>query len=114
MIQLICLFTPATLSLLLLTREKKRSLLETLCLYTVLLGLINMLTLAVTSVFSSHADHIVQATLFTVSFSYRYLLLSFVFAWLLPTAYRKIREILRIELLVHPAAAPQDEGSHEA
>lgn len=100
MTQLICQFSPALLSVYLIRKERKdpHTPIDFIVLYGIMVGLINMLVIAVTVVFFSHGSTLIDRTLFYGSYTYRYLLLSFFCAYVLPKAYFLGRTILRIEL----------------
>ena len=105
LIEMICLLCPALISMHVLTGRLNRAYgrLVWLQVYAGMLVMVNMAALVFTSLFSSHRDDLVSPNLFTVSFAGRYLLVSALLAWLLPTAWDKLRQIVRVELQVQPA-----------
>lgn len=108
MTQLICQFSPALLSVYLIRKERKDPYtpLEFIVLYGIMVGIINMLVIAVTAIFFSHAYTVIDRTLFYGSYTYRYLFLAFVCEYVLPKAYFLGRTILRIELTARLEGSP--------
>lgn len=107
LIEIICLLCPALLSMHVLTVQLKRTYGHRVWLqvYAGMLVLVNMFALIFTALFSSHRDDLLAPSLFTVSFAGRYLLVSALFAWLIPMAWDKLRQIIRVELQVRPVDA---------
>lgn len=100
--QLICQFAPAFLAIVILERLWKKKLRgwDFVVLFAIMTGVINMLSLAVISGLFSHGNDVVNETLFSARISYRYILLSLIFAIVVPYVFEAVRRTIKIELTV--------------
>lgn len=109
MMELICLLSPAFLSTYLLEKHLKTFFhwKEFAVTYFTFTGLINMCALGITAYFSDRKSDIVNAALFKVSFSFKYLILGFFLAIVLPAAYAIIKQCIQIELIVERVSSDE-------
>lgn len=93
MIQLICFFTPAFLAAELFEAKQNRQLTarEFITAYIIFVGIINFLCLSIVALIFHHPDYIMNQNVFTIGFSFKYLLLSFFLAMILPYIYEKTK-----------------------
>jgi len=100
--QLICQLTPAVLAVMIYEKQKKVKLSgrEFLCCYIIMVGAINLCAALALNILSSHAEHLVTETLFTVSVTWKYLLAAFAASVVIPVVYTLAAQIISIELTV--------------
>ena len=102
MLQLICLFCPAFLAVLVLERASKSRYgsKQYLTIYATFVGILNMSSMAFVVFILRRPIYTVDQTVFNASFSVQYLFLTFLLAVLYPICFTLIRNCIHIKLTV--------------
>lgn len=102
MIQLICLFAPALLAAYLYEKNMKEtfSFRKFFIIYTTFVGIINMLCLGAVAVLLHHPDYVININMISIGFSFKYLLLGYALAIILPVGYSIVKTCISIEFVV--------------
>jgi len=102
MMQLICFFAPAFLAVYLYEKNAGElfSAKRFFVSYITFAGIINMLCLGAVAVLLHHPDYVLNSNMISIGFSFKYLLLGYALAAVLPTAYGIIKKCLQIEFSV--------------
>lgn len=102
MIQMICFFAPSLLAARLYEKKERKhfTVKEFVVAYASFVGIINMLCHGAVAVLLHHPDYVLNTNMISIGFSFKYLLLGYILAVVLPTTYSVIKECIRIELVV--------------
>lgn len=119
--RLICEFAPAVLAVVIWGRIQGKPLRgwDFWIPYAIMTGVINMMGMMVLTVVFGEGGTVFTEELFNATFSWRYLLMSFFFAVLIPYAYDVLRRVVRIEVEVRvnpkmlAGTAPEEEGKDD-
>lgn len=102
MIEFLVFFFPAFISLGIVykSNEHKKNIQEFLINYAVYTTVINFITLLIIYMYKHNEIIILDASAFTVSFAFKYMVASVFIAMILPTLDKTIRQIINIKIEV--------------
>ena len=114
MMQLICFFAPPLLAAALYKKKYREiSAEELIVVYITFVGIINMLCLGAVAVLLHHPDYALDSNMLSIGFSFKYLLLGYILAVILPSAYDIIKNGIKIELVVEAEESDKEEISDD-